>query len=87
MLSLPESSDEFQTPPATKTVAVDPNMKVKGQHHHEAFVDTMSLVMKMLSESKRRNYDDVEIDLIETAKKRGMTFPRPRWWPEQGLKD
>ncbi|KAL3817973.1 hypothetical protein ACJIZ3_003878 [Penstemon smallii] len=31
--------------------------------------------------------DDCEdVDFLETAKKRGMTFPRPRWWPPEGDK-
>ncbi|EYU21303.1 hypothetical protein MIMGU_mgv1a012741mg [Erythranthe guttata] len=25
-----------------------------------------------------------DVDLLETAKRRGLTFPRPRWWPPEG---
>ncbi|GFZ02053.1 hypothetical protein Acr_15g0006620 [Actinidia rufa] len=30
---------------------------------------------------------EVDFDFLETAKSRGMTFPRPRWWPPEGYDD
>ncbi|KAJ8556464.1 hypothetical protein K7X08_032216 [Anisodus acutangulus] len=34
-----------------------------------------------------RSDDKNDADFFETAKRRGSTFPRPRWWPPEGFSD
>ncbi|KAJ8526715.1 hypothetical protein K7X08_029192 [Anisodus acutangulus] len=34
-----------------------------------------------------RSDDKNDADFFETAKRRGLTFPRPRWWPPEGFSD
>ncbi|KAK9053217.1 hypothetical protein SSX86_029849 [Deinandra increscens subsp. villosa] len=54
----------------------------------EAFASLVDRVLKMVGEGKPRGGgDDVEVDFLETAKMRGLTLPRPRWWPAEGFKD
>ncbi|KAI3501080.1 hypothetical protein L1887_28938 [Cichorium endivia] len=48
---------------------------------HEGFIDTLNRAMKLLKGDVKADGDD---DFLETAKRRGMTFPRPRWWPPEG---
>lgn len=31
--------------------------------------------------------EEGDVDFLETAKRRGMTLPRPRWWPPEGYDD
>ncbi|KAJ4956384.1 hypothetical protein NE237_013167 [Protea cynaroides] len=38
-----------------------------------------------LSGGKNATGDPGNVDILETAKQRGMTFPRPRWWPPEGF--
>ncbi|XP_061354832.1 uncharacterized protein LOC133299392 [Gastrolobium bilobum] len=41
-------------------------------------------VLKVLSENNRQVEDYVDnVSLLEAAKLRGITFPRPRWWPDK----
>ncbi|CAI9759474.1 unnamed protein product [Fraxinus pennsylvanica] len=28
-----------------------------------------------------------EVDFLKTAKRRGLTFPKPRWWPPEGFEE
>ncbi|KAJ7944678.1 Kelch repeat-containing protein [Quillaja saponaria] len=39
-------------------------------------------VLKVLKPNEESLED---VSLLEVAKKRGMDFPRPRWWPEEGV--
>ncbi|KAI3497155.1 hypothetical protein L1887_39560 [Cichorium endivia] len=48
---------------------------------HEGFIDTLNRALKLLKGDVKADGDD---DFLETAKRRGMTFPRPRWWPPEG---
>ncbi|KAI3711045.1 hypothetical protein L2E82_40849 [Cichorium intybus] len=48
---------------------------------HEGFIDTLSRAMKLQKGDVKADGDD---DFLETAKRQGMTFPRPRWWPPEG---
>ncbi|KAK1406739.1 hypothetical protein QVD17_38347 [Tagetes erecta] len=55
---------------------------------HEAFMNSMNRVLKMVGERKTQkdnDGDEMSIDLLESAKMRGLSFPRPRWWPADGL--
>ncbi|KAD6453177.1 hypothetical protein R6Q59_014947 [Mikania micrantha] len=59
---------------------------------NEPFVNVLNRVLMMAQESKRSrgggeedNEDD--IDFLETAVRRGLTLPHPRWWPPEGFKD
>lgn len=31
--------------------------------------------------------EEEDVDFLETAKRRGMTLPRPRWWPPEDYDD
>lgn len=66
----------------------DQNNGEKGDYSkHEAIRNALDRALKMLvGEPKDDCHED--IDFLKTAKRRGMTFPRPRWWPpEGGLED
>ncbi|KAD6453173.1 hypothetical protein R6Q59_014946 [Mikania micrantha] len=61
---------------------------------NEPFVNILNRVLMMAQESKRsrgggeeeEDHED-DIDFRETAMRRGLTLPRPRWWPPEGFKD
>ncbi|KAI3707399.1 hypothetical protein L6452_25880 [Arctium lappa] len=67
----------------------DQNNGEKGDYcRHEAFRNALDRVLKMLVGEPKDDCHDEDIDFLKTAKRRGMTFPRPRWWPpEGGLQD
>uniref|UniRef100_A0A5B7B7M1 Uncharacterized protein n=1 Tax=Davidia involucrata TaxID=16924 RepID=A0A5B7B7M1_DAVIN len=44
-------------------------------------LDALKMVAKELDDGSE------DVDFLETAKRRGMTFPRPRWWPPEGFDD
>ncbi|KAI3685980.1 hypothetical protein L1987_79649 [Smallanthus sonchifolius] len=69
-------------------------MKTRNQNSkcskHEAFTSSLNKVLKMVGEGRSRGGDedaDVDIDFLEAAKMRGLTFPCPRWWRGKGFKD
>ncbi|KAI3820263.1 hypothetical protein L1987_07807 [Smallanthus sonchifolius] len=70
-------------------------MKTRNQnskcYKHEAFTSSLNSVLKLVGEGRSRGGGDedadVDINLLETAKTRGLTFPCPRWWPAEGFKD
>ncbi|XP_051115987.1 uncharacterized protein LOC127241126 [Andrographis paniculata] len=48
-----------------------------------AFLDMMKLIGRSLDKSADNDDDDDDLnseDILEVAKKQGITFPRPRWW-------
>ncbi|KAL3843371.1 hypothetical protein ACJIZ3_000774 [Penstemon smallii] len=67
------------------------SMKGKVQNVVKETVGTKSGLLQLLNALKlvagNTGGDDCEdVDFLETAKKRGMTFLRPRWWPPEGDK-
>ncbi|GER52542.1 microtubule-associated protein 70-1 [Striga asiatica] len=60
---------------------------VEGQSSGETMESKKGLldflnVLRVVVGDKDCGGEDVEF--LETAKKRGLTFPRPRWWPDKG---
>ncbi|KAE9590666.1 hypothetical protein Lalb_Chr20g0110081 [Lupinus albus] len=59
-----------------------------GSEKNNSKISCVFDVLKFLSENCNDDADDKEEDgvenlsLLEAFKKRGVTFPRPRWWPE-----
>ncbi|KAA8522169.1 hypothetical protein F0562_012842 [Nyssa sinensis] len=51
---------------------------------HQLLKDLLD-ALKMVAAELDDGSEDV--DFLETAKRRGMTFPRPRWWPPEGFDD
>ncbi|KAD6453149.1 hypothetical protein E3N88_07854 [Mikania micrantha] len=138
MFTLPESSDEYHTPPdhqscsetsniegqippPTNTSAfdagdgdllpVDDDEQEAGNKdkrklpfsmntqkpaisssQNEPFVNILNRVLMMAQEKQRsrgggeEDHED-DIDFLETAMRRGLTLPRPRWWPPEWFKD
>ena len=44
------------------------------------------LVAERKGKGRREGYNGKGVDLLETSKKKGMTFPRPRWRSTQTWK-
>ncbi|KAM7491162.1 hypothetical protein LguiA_034083 [Lonicera macranthoides] len=44
-------------------------------------------VLKMVVTKFDDGYEDSDSDFFKTAKRRGLSFPRPRWWPPEGFDD
>lgn len=44
-------------------------------------------VLKMVVTKFDDGYEDPDSDFFKTAKRRGLSFPRPRWWPPEGFND
>ncbi|PWA75398.1 Aquaporin-like protein [Artemisia annua] len=55
---------------------------------HDVFKETINRVLKMLvAEGRGKGCDDGKgVDFLETAKRKGVTFPRPRWRSAQTWK-
>ncbi|GJR87678.1 hypothetical protein Tco_0211689 [Tanacetum coccineum] len=54
---------------------------------HDVFKETINRVLKMLvAQGKGKGCGGKGVDFLETAKKKGMTFPRPRWRSAQTWK-
>ncbi|KAJ0579093.1 hypothetical protein HanRHA438_Chr05g0246571 [Helianthus annuus] len=66
------------------------SMKIQKQNSicckRETFTSSLNRVLKMVQNRGGGDEDD-NVDFVETAKMRGLTFPGPRWWPPQGFKD
>ncbi|GJV95237.1 hypothetical protein Tco_1546814 [Tanacetum coccineum] len=60
---------------------VTENNSTEGEcYKHDVFKVTINRVLKMLvAEGTGKGDDGKGVDFFETAKKKGMTFPRPRW--------
>ncbi|KAD6453181.1 hypothetical protein E3N88_07886 [Mikania micrantha] len=122
MFTLPESSDEYHTPPyhqscsetssiegqippPTNTSAFDAGdgdllpVDDDGESHEQRVVnlpnpsDNLGFSEKGPRSKRSRGGGEEEedheddIDFLETAMRRGLTLPRPRWWPAEGFKD
>ncbi|KAJ4955389.1 hypothetical protein NE237_012172 [Protea cynaroides] len=51
---------------------------------NQSLLSLMDTVTK-LSGEKNSTGDPGNVDIMETLQQRGMTFPRPRWWPPEGF--
>ncbi|KAK9080825.1 hypothetical protein SSX86_000583 [Deinandra increscens subsp. villosa] len=93
IISSPEQQSAHQ-------VFVEMHVREKEQNikgfKREGFSNVLNRVLKMAGEAKSSRGGggggggeggEVEVDFLETAKMRGLTFPRPRWWPAEGFKD
>lgn len=85
----------------TVTVNVDHNVVTGGESERVKFVSSSGGVpvtanspeknkdlidaLKMVEEEINDGCSETSGDFLETAKKRGMDFPRPRWWPLEGF--
>ncbi|CAI9278536.1 unnamed protein product [Lactuca saligna] len=55
------------------------------EKHEDVFTDILNRAWKILVEQQRKcgAEADGDDDLLETAMRRGLTLPRPRWWPPE----
>ncbi|CAA3023007.1 Hypothetical predicted protein [Olea europaea subsp. europaea] len=73
--------------------------KAKNVRHEEVVENARSkngLLMDLLEVLKAKKVVGIEdagfkreedVDFLETAKRRGLTFPKPRWWPPEGFEE
>ncbi|MFS7941303.1 hypothetical protein Hanom_Chr05g00474671 [Helianthus anomalus] len=55
---------------------------------HGVFKDVLNRVLKMVEiTGGGGGGGEDDCDFVETAKKRGLSLPRPRWWPTEGFED
>ncbi|CAH1416957.1 unnamed protein product [Lactuca virosa] len=59
--------------------------KINIEKHEDVFTDTLNRAWKILvgPQGKCDAEADGDDDLLETAMRRGLTLPRPRWWPPE----
>uniref|UniRef100_A0A803L5M0 Uncharacterized protein n=1 Tax=Chenopodium quinoa TaxID=63459 RepID=A0A803L5M0_CHEQI len=66
----------------SKEASVEGNRDEKSKGGEEEAMRCILDVLRMLVNTKCSNDDDDEVDILETAKRHGMSFPRSRFLPE-----
>ncbi|KAK9066145.1 hypothetical protein SSX86_013466 [Deinandra increscens subsp. villosa] len=81
------AQEEKRKLPFSMTTRQNQNSSSSSGSKHMPFTSTLDRVLKMVGEESKSSSNSNDADFLETAKMRGLTLPRPRWWPPQGFKD
>lgn len=53
----------------------------------KGLLDALKMVAGQLDGGGSEEEEEEDVDFLETAKRHGMTLPRPRWWPPEDYDD
>ncbi|GMP95653.1 hypothetical protein CsSME_00044616 [Camellia sinensis var. sinensis] len=54
---------------------------------NQIFKDILDALKRVAGEVGGGGTEEEDVDFLETAKRRRVSFPRPRWWPPEGYED